>query len=490
VQGDAGNAAVPVRVLPWQVHTASALGAGHVRDSLPNQDSVGHRLMVSPGGSAVLAIVVADGHGDPRHFRSDRGSAMAVAAGLAAMEAWSAPVTGGPAAVRESAGAILVPAIVTQWNALVAADLTADPLSDAERTKLERLSLPDVIAYGSTLLAAAFTPEYGVFAQIGDGDIVAVLPGGRAFGPVPADNSLDGWQTTSLCQPDAGAAFRTGVVPLADWPLSAVLLATDGFGNAQADDPWQPAFAADLAQLGADHEPGWFAGQVPDWVAQCASADGSGDDTTMALVIRSGAGPGTTASRPGQTVGPHTRTMPARTLEWPSPGYAPVPGNWPRGAEPAAQPRGAGPAAGFAGPGRARGLTRRLRLRPLWLAVAIVVALGGISLALLLGSHRTPGPAPQPRPTPQTSQRPTPHPSQRPGHHRSHKHRHSTNSGSNSPGHPRSGPRTSKPAPNPASRQVSGTAPGTGSGPGRRPAVRHAPAKDAASPITAKETDR
>jgi hypothetical protein len=425
VHGDAGNPAVPAQLLPWQVHAASAIGASHVRDGSPNQDSAGHRLATRPDGSAVLAVAVADGHGDGRHFRSARGSTMAVAAGLDAVAAWSAPVAGGVDAVQDSAGAVLVPDIVARWDAAVEADLGADPFSDAERTLLARESLPGVIAYGSTLLVAVFTTEYALFTQIGDGNIVAVRPEGRAISPVPADDTLDGWLTTSLCQDDAVAAFRTGAVPLDSQPLLAVLLATDGFGNAQVDDPWQPGFAADLAQLGQDHEPGWFASQLPEWAAQCASAGGSGDDTTLALVIRpapapgSGAGPAAAQDAATVTLGPvpaiggsaraipgrRAGTDPAATADFAAPagGYATPAGAY------AARPPGQ-PAAGTRRPGRDGGTVEQRRLQWWWLVAGIAVVLGGIGLVFALTGHSQPGPAPQPPPTHQAAHQPQPAP--------------------------------------------------------------------------------
>ena len=121
--------------------------------------------------------------------------------------------------------------------------------------------------------------------QIGDGDMLAVRPDGRFFLPLPGDDRLDGQRTTSLCQPDALEAFRVGVWDLDEIPLLALLLATDGYGNAQTADPWQPGVGRDLAKLAAAHHGHWFARQVPRWAQRCASADGSGDDATIALLL-------------------------------------------------------------------------------------------------------------------------------------------------------------------------------------------------------------
>ena len=68
--------------------------------------------------------------------------------------------------------------------------------------------------------------------------------------------------------------------------LAALLLATDGYGNSQAEEPWQPGVGRDLAELAAEHDHHWFEQQVPGWAQRCASAEGSGDDTTIALLLR------------------------------------------------------------------------------------------------------------------------------------------------------------------------------------------------------------
>jgi Protein phosphatase 2C len=145
-----------------------------------------------------------------------------------------------------------------------------------------------LIPYGSTLLVVVITGRWLVCAQIGDGDMLAVRPDGSSFSPVAGDDRLDGRRTTSLCQPDALASFRTGAHDLRQVPLAALLLATDGYGNAQADEPWQPSVARDLAELAARHDHRWFEQEVPGWAQRCASSEGSGDDATIALLLPGG----------------------------------------------------------------------------------------------------------------------------------------------------------------------------------------------------------
>ena len=269
-------------VATWQVITGSARGAAHRASGLPNQDAVASQD--GPGG---VVVAIADGHGHVRHFRSADGAALAVevacrvasqaAAGLAAAD------TGDEEAER--AGRELARAVVADWRSAVADQLEVRPYTAEEQFILDRSADTPVVPYGSTLLVAVIAAGWLVCAQIGDGDMLAVRPDGSSFSPVAGDDRLDGHRTTSLCQPDALALFRTGAHDLRQVPLAALLLATDGYGNAQADEPWQPGVGRDLAEFAACRDRHWFGREVPGWAQRCASADGSGDDATIALLL-------------------------------------------------------------------------------------------------------------------------------------------------------------------------------------------------------------
>jgi hypothetical protein len=269
------------------VITGSARGAAHQASGLPNQDAVARA--VGPRGSVVAAV--ADGHGHIRHFRSADGAALAVDVACRAASQTAARLTecdpgseGAELAGQESEA--LARAVVADWRSAVADQLAARPYTPEEQYVLDLAGDTPVVPYGSTLLVAVVTARWLVCAQIGDGDMLAVRPDGGSFRPVAGDARLDGLRTTSLCQPDALASFRTGAHDLREVPLTALLLATDGYGNAQADEPWPPGVGRDLAGLAAAHDHHWFEQQVPGWAERCASADGSGDDATLALLLR------------------------------------------------------------------------------------------------------------------------------------------------------------------------------------------------------------
>jgi Protein phosphatase 2C len=265
----------------WHVLTASERGAAHDASDKPNQDAVAAAALGSRGALAA----VADGHGHGRHFRSARGSRLAVTIACQAVQglAWrlDAMVAGGQA--EDEIRQILVPAIAGQWRDAVRADAEADPFTPDEDEV--RGDDDAMIAYGTTLLLAIVWGDWLLLAQIGDGDILGILPDGGAVLPMPADPLLDGRHTTSLCTPGAEDAFRVAAIDTSRLPMAGVMLTTDGYGNAQASEAWEGAVSADLAGLIAAHPPEWLAGQLPAWARRCASADGSADDTSIALLV-------------------------------------------------------------------------------------------------------------------------------------------------------------------------------------------------------------
>jgi hypothetical protein len=358
----------------WLAVTASQLGAAHQTTGLPNQDAVAAR-QVRPD---VLVVAVADGHGHRRHFRSARGSQLAVTVACDAAQELATRLDGYQTAapIESEALGTLVPAITGEWRDAVREDVAADPFTPREQASRGGGDDP-LIAYGSTLLLAIAGRRWLVLVQIGDGDIMGIQPDGRPLLPVPRDPSLDGQQTTSLCGPRAEDEFRAAVVDTSTTPLLGVMLATDGYGNAQVADPWTDAVGADLAELINDRPPEWLAGQLPLWASRCASADGSADDTTIALLIA----PLATGGRHDLPDEPAADE--ATTAAW-------------RLAEPTTQPGLRGPARAPAG---------RSRRRLVIAAAAVVIAAVAAFLATQLSS--SPGTAPIPGTTPTSCSSPS-----------------------------------------------------------------------------------
>lgn len=299
----------------WRVAAADATGAHHVARHMRYEDAwaVAPATVLDRDEPSVV-VAVADGHGHARHFRSAEGAeiAVAVAARLGSGSAVEIAAAGDAEAVEEVLGR-LAPAVVSVWREHVRRDIEERPVTDDERMAAglepDASFIDLVYGYGATLLVAIATGAWLACLQLGDGDLFVVAPDGTVRRPVPSDPRLDGLRTTSLCQPDAVDSIRYGVVRAAEQPIGAVMLATDGFGNAQRGQNWADAFGSDLATLIQRHGDGWVARALPQWVRDCASSDGSGDDVTAVVLFAAGtAWLAAPESRPSQSSTATTET--------------------------------------------------------------------------------------------------------------------------------------------------------------------------------------
>ncbi len=278
--------------MSWKVAHACVRGSSHHRSGLPNQDAA--QCTVTPGAQGSVAVaVVSDGHGSPRHFRSQIGSSLAVSTVAGTLQAFLRESAGGnghvpfvPEQVHE-----LERKIVSVWLAAIYSDLGQNPFSEAELANLERQEGPEAraevesapeLAYGATLLAVGATDKVLLYLQLGDGEILSVTANGTTTRPLPPDDRLIANQTTSLCQPEAWKDFRSAWVTAPALP-SLVLLSTDGYANSFRSDE-------DFLKIGQDYQEiirqqgiASLAEELPSILTE-ATQQGSGDDITLAIL--------------------------------------------------------------------------------------------------------------------------------------------------------------------------------------------------------------
>lgn len=303
----------------WQVMGRSVLGASHRRGGLPNQDSLGAIPELDAAGknSAPAAILaVSDGHGSARSFRSDRGSRFAVEAVGAVLGELFLARSLSLSAVRRLAEVQLPSSLLRRWRRAVAEDLRAYPVTGDELERLEkrvgssvrqrleeslgRLTATtgeaevevalannhDVLAvYGATLLAVVATESYLIYAQLGDGDILAVDAQGRVQRPFARDERLIANETTSLCSPAAERELRLAYQPLADAAPVLILASTDGYANSFRDEASFLLVGSDLLEMVCRDGLAGVGRELAGWLDE-ASQVGSGDDVTLGLLCR------------------------------------------------------------------------------------------------------------------------------------------------------------------------------------------------------------
>lgn len=278
--------------MSWKVAHACIRGSSHRRSGLPNQDAV--QCTVTPGTQATVAVaVVSDGHGSPRHFRSQVGSSLAVSTGAAILQGFLRDSVAGnsqapfvPEQVHE-----LERKLVSGWLTAVLSDLEHNPFTEAELATLEKEdgaagraeveSAPE-LAYGATLLAAAATDRVVLYLQLGDGEILSVTAKGTTTRPLPPDDRLIGNQTTSLCQPEAWKDFRSAWVTEEAIP-SLVLLSTDGYSNSFRSDEDFLKIGQDYLEIIRQQGIDSLAEELPAILTE-ATQQGSGDDITLAIM--------------------------------------------------------------------------------------------------------------------------------------------------------------------------------------------------------------
>ena len=289
-----------VRSLRWTALSASVEGAFHKRGGRGNQDAV--RLKNPTGTEDILVLAVADGHGSPRSFRSELGSALAAECALSELSRFvrrlgpDAPIS----RVRHQAKTRWPRALLAAWKNAVRADLVTNPFTPMDFAPFpepppivkpgKELPISGYLAYGATLLTVAITPRYIIYSQLGDGDILNVQADGVVTRPLPKLHEYQSNQTVSLCSQHAFEEFQIRVDALrGPVPVPAlIMLSTDGYANCFEDDEGFFKVGADflsyLRAEGAD----FVSEKLEAWLRQ-SSLDGSGDDITVGLAARSSA---------------------------------------------------------------------------------------------------------------------------------------------------------------------------------------------------------
>jgi hypothetical protein len=261
----------------------SVLGAAHRRQGKPCQDASLSAELLGPDGQTLQLLAVADGHGSSRSWLSQRGSTLACAEaqGAVAEALARTPLTDERAwgqLLREG----LAAAVHRRWRAAIAADWpqhSPDPAAPLEP-----------VAYGCTLGVLLLAPRWWGCTGLGDWDLVAVDRDGSAqllSQEEPIGSHGGGEATASLCLPQGETLWvqRAQLQPLSgQGQLQALVLSTDGVRKSCASDADFLALCSQVIQL---EEPQ----QLQRGLEQI-TRDGSGDDVSLAMALRTGPGCG------------------------------------------------------------------------------------------------------------------------------------------------------------------------------------------------------
>ncbi len=276
---------------PWRALGASRRGAAHVRSGLPNQDAL---LLPDLESDPPWILALADGHGSPKSFRSDRGALLAVNTAAAVCRRLPCdPESPRLSTIKHWAEDYLSREIVRCWREAVDEDIAAHPIAAEECTQSSLASLESgghYLAYGATLLVVMVTVTFIIYWQVGDGDILTVADDGVVSRPLPPDEKLFGNETTSLCADRSWQEARTAFQVLAGAPPALILVASDGYANSYRDEAGFLRVGSDLLTLIRADGLEAVAANLSDWLDEI-SRQGSGDDVTLGMLCRTTTNP-------------------------------------------------------------------------------------------------------------------------------------------------------------------------------------------------------
>ena len=269
----------------WHTLKASVRGASHFRSGLPNQDAI---RVTACKEHAALIIALADGHGSPKSFRSQRGARMAV---IVAQQVFGQLLKlNSPSQIKRWAEERLPEHLVRCWREQIDKLLNRNPFTQQELEHLDvsarrQVEAQPYLAYGSTLLAVIVAPTFILYLQLGDGDILTVSTTGNIERPLPKDDRLIANETTSLCSNKAWNEVQVNFQTLAGIPPSLIFVSTDGYANSYRDEVSFGQVALDMWAMLKKEGKSAVKPHLNEWLSE-ASQQGSGDDISVGLIWR------------------------------------------------------------------------------------------------------------------------------------------------------------------------------------------------------------
>jgi len=280
----------------WGAFGQTIRGAAHERNDLPNQDSI-HWFPKQPGKyGPPLVMIVSDGHGSAKSFRSDIGADIATRRTRETIMQLlkSEIITSDLSMIKRLLDERLPRDVVINWAKAIEKHLKENPFTEKELARLEEKEGPAAcknvqdqpkIAYGATLLIVLLSSSFIHILQLGDGDIFSVSDTGEVTRPLLKDERLIANETTSLSQDKAWQEFRSSFIPLAGSPPALILLSSDGYSNSFKDEESFLKVGKDILDLMRTEGPRMVRCSLSDWLKD-ASQSGSGDDISLGIIYR------------------------------------------------------------------------------------------------------------------------------------------------------------------------------------------------------------
>lgn len=202
--------------MKYRTFAASVVGANHIDNQKPCQDSSGIWEL-----GEIQAVALADGHGSADCFRSEIGARLAVEVAFEQVKNFCREVSP-PERFSDFGIKNFKYSLKNAWLDAIK--------EDWQNNSVDEDFSP--AAYGTTLILAVSIGTQILILQIGDGTCVTLLSNGKCKIPVPPDEDNFLNFTSSLCEIDADKKFRHAVLECDKevFPV-AIFLSTDGLDN-------------------------------------------------------------------------------------------------------------------------------------------------------------------------------------------------------------------------------------------------------------------
>lgn len=279
----------------------SVRGASHEQNGQPNQDAclldVGKGVFSTAtdkkwycnnidAESLPVSLLLADGHGSKRHFRSERGSRFAVEMGREAFHKIYSKLSDNDAwrnnGLAQDRVSEMLDNLINSWGTKIAEDVDHDPFSSEQ---IDLVANRPEVAYGSTLLGVLVTQHWTLYIQLGDGDILVLDKDGKVSQPIAKSAELIANETTSLCQENAAKKVKYALKMNSDNSPWMLMLSTDGYLNSFREESSLLQAGHDFQTLLYTKGPEYIDQELEIWLTEMTK-EGSGDDITLGLLYR------------------------------------------------------------------------------------------------------------------------------------------------------------------------------------------------------------
>lgn len=256
----------------------SSIGYSHIKNGTCCQDKSAYLSSYS-----YQAIVVCDGHGGNKHFRSQIGAEYAINVCREIYSSFAKQISKDKNEMPLLKD--LEKCLIFKWREKIAIHLKEHPITQEEYAICSEMDIKEVnndpiIIYGTTIISAIICNNKLFVFQLGDGDARIITNNGveRLF---EKDSMFVMGRTTSLCNQDAFSYIKDKIIPMNN--IRCCFISTDGVGNSFSNDSYFDSFIESVYTEIKVNNFHFVTNELKEFLPKLSSG-GSGDDVSIAIL--------------------------------------------------------------------------------------------------------------------------------------------------------------------------------------------------------------